>query len=366
MPSEKLFDLKNIQTTADLDPRYYVIEDTGLAKAVNMAIWLQKPLLVTGAPGTGKTQLAFKVANELAGMEEKDLNGFAPFLPAPFIFNTKTTSSASDLFYTYDAIGHFQKKSVDQVNSNSALISQAHPFIKLNALGKAILQTYGSAKIASDEKLMELQLLKNYNEIGEVPRSTVVLIDEIDKAPRDFPNDLLNEIEYYEFSINELNSSLKIKRAPQNENDPTARIVVIMTSNFEKNLPDAFLRRCLFYHIPSPDEDTLYKIVCSRMEPYLNVIYKNETEQSVKNKFEDLRKKVKNVISQFQQYKEKMQDKPPSNSELLEWIKVLEVEGFFTEEVDFLKLSPGQKTILQYTLPIIAKSKDDQEKIALS
>ena len=68
MSGNKLFDLKNIQTTADLDPRNYVIEDKGLAKAVNMAIWLQKPLLVTGAPGTGKTQLSYKVAHELSEM----------------------------------------------------------------------------------------------------------------------------------------------------------------------------------------------------------------------------------------------------------------------------------------------------------
>jgi MoxR-like ATPase len=365
MPSEKLFDLKNIQTTSDLDPRYYVIEDTGLAKAVNMSIWLQKPLLITGAPGTGKTQLAFKVANELAGMNAQDLNGFAPFGAIPFIFNTKTTSNASDLFYTYDAIGHFQKKSVDNVNGNAAIISQAHPFIRLNALGKAILQTHGKAKIAADDKLMELTLLKNFDDLSDTAGSSVVLIDEIDKAPRDFPNDLLNEIEYYEFNINELSNSPKIQRAPQKDNEPIARIVVIMTSNFEKNLPDAFLRRCLFYHIPSPDEETLHKIVCSRMEPYLKAIYKNETEQSVQLKFNELKEKVKNVITKFQQYKEKMPDKPPSNSELLEWIKVLEVEGFFKEDVDFSKLSQSQKTILQYTLPIIAKSKDDREKIAL-
>ncbi len=365
MPSEKLFDLKNIQTTSDLDPRYYVIEDTGLAKAVNMAIWLQKPLLVTGAPGTGKTQLAFKVANELASIDTQELNGFAPFVPTPLIFNTKTISNATDLFYTYDAIGHFQKKSVDNINEASSNTNQANSFIRLNALGKAILQTYGKTKISADEKLSELTSLRNFNDLPDTPRSAVVLIDEIDKAPRDFPNDLLNEIEYYEFTINELSNNLKIQRAPKKDGEPNARIVVIMTSNFEKNLPDAFLRRCLFYHIPSPDEETLYKIVCSRMEPYLNEIYKNETEKSVQEKFNDLKGKVKNVIAEFQQYKEKMPDKPPSNSELMEWIKVLEVEGFFKEGVDFLKLSPGQKTILKYTLPIIAKSNDDRNKIAI-
>lgn len=361
----KLFDLKNIQTTSDLDPRYYVIEDTGLSKAVDMSIWLQKPLLITGAPGTGKTQLAFKVANELANLDTKDLNGFAPFAPTPFVFNTKTISNASDLFYNYDAIGHFQRKSVDDVNGSDAKVSQAHSFIGLNALGKAILQTYGKTKIAANDKLQELQLLKNFNDLSDAPQSSVVLIDEIDKAPRDFPNDILNEIEYYEFTINELNNNLKIQRAPQRDGEPISRIVVIMTSNFEKNLPDAFLRRCLFYHIPSPDEETLYKIVCSRMEPYLSVIYKNDSRQSVENKFNDLKQKVRSVISEFQQYKDKMPDKPPSNSELIEWIKVLEVEGFFKEDVDFAKLSPGQKTILQYTLPIIAKSNDDRAKITL-
>ena len=183
MPDVKLFDLKNIQTAADLDPRYYVIEDKGLAKAVNMAIWLQKPLLITGAPGTGKTQLAFKVAHELGNMNENELNGFAPFSSKPFIFNTKTTSNASDLFYTYDAISHFQKKYVEQAGANGHPTNQAHAFIQLNALGKAILQTYGRKGIEADNNLKELQQLKNYDSLDEQPKSSVVLIDEIDKAP---------------------------------------------------------------------------------------------------------------------------------------------------------------------------------------
>lgn len=361
MSGEKLFDLKNIQTNADLDPKNYVIDDKGLAKAVNMAIWLQKPLLVTGAPGTGKTQLAFKVAHELSEMNAADLNGFAEFAPAPVIFNTKTTSNATDLFYTYDAIGHFQKKHITDEDPGQ-MSNRAHPFIQLNALGKAILQTYGKKKLLADPSLAELQFVKNFDSVGNDPKSSVVLIDEIDKAPRDFPNDLLNEIEHYEFMINEMNN-FKIRRAPITAGEPMARIVVIMTSNFEKNLPDAFLRRCLFYHIPAPTDEALYKIVCARMQPYLKVIYKNEGEATVEKKFKNLQENVNKVISEFQQYKEKMMEKPPSNAELLEWIKVLEIEGFFSEEVDFKKLSANQKTILQYTLPIIAKSKDDKEKI---
>jgi MoxR-like ATPase len=363
MTDVKLFDLRNIQTKSDLDPRYYVIEDAGLAKAVNMAIWLQKPLLVTGAPGTGKTQLAFKVAYELAALPPEGLNGFTPFLSKPFIFNTKTTSTASDLFYTYDAIGHFQQRSIEQTNGE-ATATTAHSFIHLNAMGKAVLQTYGKKKILSDPLLKELQKLRNFNELADEPLSTVILIDEIDKAPRDFPNDLLNEIEYYEFKIGELNSDLNIRRAPVVDHESSARIVVIMTSNFEKNLPDAFLRRCLFYHIPSPDEEGLYKIVCNRMQPYLKAIYKEESEENIEKRFSNLQLKVRKVISEFQLYKDKMTEKPPSNAELIEWIKVLEVEDFFEGEINFNDLTESQKIIIKYTLPIIAKSKDDTEKIA--
>ncbi|MBC7850912.1 MAG: AAA family ATPase [Chitinophagaceae bacterium] len=356
-----MFDLKDIRTTSDSDPRHYLITDDGLKKAVNMAIWLQKPLLLTGAPGTGKTQLASKVAYELSQTSADALNGFAPFSPKPLSFFTKTTSSASDLFYSYDAIGHFQKRHIEQNGAPGAATS-AHPYLQLNALGMAILQTYGKRKILADPQMSELAKLANFDSIADEPMSSVVLIDEIDKAPRDFPNDLLNEIEHYRFTISELNKSIQKADAKQSP----ARIVVIMTSNFEKNLPDAFLRRCLFYHIPSPDTEKLFEIVCSRMEPYLQIAYANgrqpKSDADIRILFNDYKPKIREtIIKGFDKARVSMIDKQPSTSELLEWIKVLEAEGFFTGAVDFDNLTNGQKTILKYTMPIIAKSKDDLE-----
>jgi len=350
-----MFDLKNIQTTADNDPRFYLITDEGLKKAVDMAIWLQKPLLVTGAPGTGKTQLARKVSYELSQLSNDQLKGFPPFAEKPFEFYTKTTCSASDLFYHYDAIGHFQKRYIDDAGN------KPHPYIELNALGKAILQTHGKKAILESDHLKELKDLGNFSDLEDEARSSVVLIDEIDKAPRDFPNDLLNEIERYQFTIVELNKMV----AKSDSKNSTARIVVIMTSNFEKNLPDAFLRRCLFYHIHSPGPEELFNIVCSRMKPYLQLSNSNgrgaRSNEELEAYFNELRPRIRSAIDKFTQLGANMNDKQPSTSELLEWIKVLEVENFFKEPVDFEKLSDQQKTILRYTMPIIAKSKEDLE-----
>jgi len=351
-----MFTLKNIQVASANRPQDYVIHNPELTEAVNMSIWLQKPLLLTGAPGTGKTQLAYKVASDLAKLtDNKTLNGFVPFVKEPFVFNTKTTSAASDLFYYYDAVGHFQKRTIQQNSTNGEALS-AHPFIKLNALGKAILQSFGKSRILGLPELKDLSYLDKFGEdISDAPGSSVVLIDEIDKAPRDFPNDLLNEIEHYEFRIQELNKEIRKDKSQK----PFPAIVVIMTSNFEKNLPDAFLRRCLFYHIPSPEKDALYRIVASRMTPYLQELYADQmyNDDLLTKKLLEFNK----AVDQFLILKEKFKDKKPATSELLEWIKVLELNQFFTGNTDFTKLTDEQKTILRFTLPILAKTKDDLE-----
>src|SRR5262249_13584621 len=148
------------------DPEGYIAED-GLRDAVNVALALGQPLLLTGEPGTGKTQLASSLAYELE-------------LPGPLVFNTKTTSSARDLFYRYDSLSHFRDV---QFKEKDPIVDH---YITYEALGQAILLSLqpNEVKDLLPEKLQ-----------GLGPTRSVVLIDEIDKAPRDLPNDVLIEIE---------------------------------------------------------------------------------------------------------------------------------------------------------------------------
>jgi MoxR-like ATPase len=332
-----MFDLKSISTSADKSPQKYRLEDEGLKMAIQMAIWLEKPLLLTGAPGTGKTQLAYKVAYDLSLMGDNP--DCANFIEKPFIFNTKTTSTCTDLFYSYDAIRHFQKKYSDQIG-NKQDETTAHSYIKLNALGRAIVQSYGGNGIKENDELKELQRLLDFDKtIMPELRSSVVLIDEIDKAPRDFPNDLLNEIDNMEFSINEL-MNLYIKKSENKR----ARVLVIMTSNFEKALPDAFLRRCLFYHIPSPNQKELIEIVNLRLGGHENITNNIET-----------------IVTEFMSLRDSLKDKKPSTAELLEWVKVLEEMSLLNGILDFKTLSDEQKSKLKQSYATLAKSKNDLE-----
>jgi MoxR-like ATPase len=197
--------------------------DPGLVDAIKVALLIRKPLLLTGRPGTGKTELGHYLAWKMQ-------------LPA-FQFDAKSTSVSRDLYYTYDAIQHLKAG------------GKIQPYLRFQALGKAIQRC---AKYTDDLKalLPEFITLK--------PKQSVVVIDEIDKTPRDFPNDLLNEIDQDYFHIPEL-ENLNI------EADPEMAPILVITSNSEKNLPAAFLRRCVYYNIPDPKPEQLRTILSGRI-----------------------------------------------------------------------------------------------------
>ena len=216
------------------------LPDQGLVDAVNVALILSKPLLVTGDPGTGKTQLASSIAWQLASrgrlsVSSADIERY----------HTKSTSTARDLFYTFDAIRRFQARRRGDDNAS---------FITYNALGRAMLRALSAEHVPASVQAVVTHA---------APTRTVVLIDEIDKAPRDFPNDLLNEIEQMSFRIPELgNVEIGGPSAPIAD---ALKPIVVITSNSEKNLPDPFLRRCIYYNIPFPSAERLEQILSSRL-----------------------------------------------------------------------------------------------------
>lgn len=229
-----------------------------LMASVNVAIALQKPLLIKGEPGTGKTMLAEAVAKSLG----KRL----------IIWNIKSTTKAQDGLYMYDTIqrlydGQFGEEGVDDI---------AH-YIKLGKLGEAF---------ESDEQV-------------------ILLIDEIDKADLEFPNDLLWELDQMEFYIHETKRTVKAKKRP----------IVIITSNAEKELPDAFLRRCIFHYIDFPDEELMEEIVRTH--------YPNVEENLLKNAMD-----VFYSIRELRDIRKK-----PSTSELIDWINALQIGGITADEI---------------------------------
>lgn len=223
---------------SDLRAPGQYLADPGLVDACNVALLLGQPLLLTGEPGTGKTELATSLSWEL------ELGTPPEF--APLKFETRSNSSSRELFYTYDALRRFQDAQTG-VKSPSAL-----PYLQYGPLGKAILWS----RDPKDEDIAPL-LPPKFQHPG--PRRVVVLIDEIDKAPRDFPNDVLNELERMYFRIPELDDA-KVGA------DPKRWPIVIITSNSEKDLPEAFLRRCVYYDIPFPDGKRLRQILLQRLD----------------------------------------------------------------------------------------------------
>lgn len=239
------------------DDKYVASED--LLSTVNIAMALEKPLLVKGEPGTGKTKLAEAVAHALG----KKL----------IIWNIKSTTKAQDGLYVYDVV----QRLYDSQFGTHGVDDIAH-YIKLGKLGEAF---------TADEQV-------------------VLLIDEIDKADIEFPNDLLWELDQMEFNIPETGENIKAKNRP----------IVIITSNAEKELPDAFLRRCIFHYIEFPDQEQMKEII--------------------KVHFEQLDEKLVNqAMTAFYMIREMRGiDKKPSTSELIDWIRALAAGGVDPELIE--------------------------------
>jgi MoxR-like ATPase len=305
-----------------------------LSAAVNVAVKLGMPLLVTGKPGCGKTQLAWHVAHKFGKQE-------------PLVFDAKTTSTAQDLFYRYDALRHFQAASVRRAQAVAAASAgetsvpttpteeeqrrETMRYVDLQALGIASL-------LASDDPAVRQYLPDKYKEIG--PRRSVVLIDEIDKAPRDLPNDILREIETLSFTIRETGQQL-----PPGGIVARYRPIVILTSNSEKSLPDAFLRRCVFFHIPRPKPADLRKIVTLRLTGGEKGGFPAELVDEAVALFDKIRTEAK-------------LHKEPSTAELLQWARMLGASGKTPKDV-----IAGVDEALRITYAVMATEDADAERI---
>lgn len=217
-------------------PEHY-IPHPALLDAINTALALGQPLLVTGEPGCGKTELGDFVAWKLG-------------LGRAIRYQTKSDMQSRDLFYSFDTVARFHAAQM-AARDESVDIDAVH-FIQYHGLGEAIIRATPPGTYAH---LLPQQLKDDHKE----QRRSVVLIDEVDKAPRDVPNDLLAEMEAPRFRIPELGNA-------EIEADKAFRPILVLTSNSEKALPDAFLRRCVYYDMPFPDPDTLKIIVQTRIE----------------------------------------------------------------------------------------------------
>jgi len=256
------------------------VADDDLKLAVNAAITLQRPLLIKGEPGTGKTMLA----EEVAGALGKPL----------FQWHIKSTTKAQQGLYEYDAVSRLR----DSQLGNERVGDIA------NYILKGVLW-----------------------EAFESPEQAVVLVDEIDKADIEFPNDLLRELDRMEFYVYETKELIKAKQRP----------IVFITSNNEKELPDAFLRRCFFHYIRFPDKETMEKIV----DVHYPTLKKTLLREALEAFFE-----VREVPGL---------KKKPSTSELLDWLKLLLAEDIPPEALR----SKDKKTIVPPLHGALLKNEQD-------
>ncbi|MDE4134195.1 MoxR family ATPase [Phaeobacter sp. QD34_3] len=235
----------------------YVATDD-LKVAVNAAVTLERPLLVKGEPGTGKTELAKQVADAL-GLRIIE-------------WNVKSTTRAQQGLYEYDAVSRLRDSQLGDER-----VHDVRNYIKKGKLWEAF---------EADEKV-------------------VLLIDEIDKADIEFPNDLLQELDKMEFHVYETGETIRAKQRP----------IMIITSNNEKELPDAFLRRCFFHYIQFPDAETMRKIV---------EVHHPGIKESL----------LTTALTQFYEIRDTAGlKKKPSTSEVIDWLKLLLAEDLTPEDL---------------------------------
>jgi MoxR-like ATPase len=256
---------------------YVATED--LMVAVNAAIRLERPLLVKGEPGTGKTELARQVSSAL-GLRLIE-------------WHIKSTTRAQQGLYEYDAVSRLRDSQLGDQR-----VQDVSNYIKPGKLWDAF---------AADERL-------------------VLLIDEIDKADIEFPNDLLQELDRMEFHVYETGETIRAKQRP----------IVIITSNNEKELPDAFLRRCFFHFIAFPETETMLRIIDVH--------------------FPDIKKElVRTALTQFYEVRETPGlKKKPSTSEMLDWLKLL-----MADDVDPSTLRTDVRTAIPILHGALLKNEQD-------
>jgi MoxR-like ATPase len=257
----------------------HYIADKDLMVAVNAAIRLERPLLVKGEPGTGKTELARQVARSL-GLDLIE-------------WNVKSTTKAQQGLYEYDAVSRLRDSQLGDVR-----VHDIKNYIRKGKLWNAF----------------------------EAGQKVVLLIDEIDKADIEFPNDLLQELDRMEFHVYETDETIRASVRP----------IVIITSNNEKELPDAFLRRCFFHYIRFPDADTLAQIV----EVHYPGIKKKLLSEALTRFFE---------IRETPGLKKK-----PSTSEALDWIRLL-----VSDDVEPETLAASDKNALPKLHGALLKNEQD-------